>query len=171
MRNSIKILFLLFASMLLPNASGQVAPVTNGSTVIIQTSVAQQAGNAPITFQPKGSYTYKVSIKENGDREFVRPDGFVNHAYDGVFTNITWKNKQIPPEWRFIRFPQGAVLQAGMKWKVPPWKMKTDCQPMYVNYTATSENGPDVNLTIDGKDVRIKTVQINYEAPTPGCGP
>lgn len=167
------ILFSLFVSLLLPSASfAQVKPLASGDIVTRDSLVASQVGNDPITFSSKGSKTYKLLvIDETGDKLFERTDGtgFIQYANDKFFTDIIWNNRSIPPDRQFVRFPQGKRLQPGMKWDVPPRKIKTSCNETVLNYAAASEDGPEVVIAIDGNPTKIRTIRIYYEATLPTC--
>jgi len=169
-----KIILSLIAatSLLLPSISfaQEVAQLANGNTITIQTTAAQQVGNGPVVFVPNKTYTYRVTVKENGDREFVRADGFVNHGTDKNFTPIIWQNKSINEKWRFKRLPQDKPLQPGMTWKVPDFRVSTSCGNGSAELTAVSEVGPEVSLTIDGKISKVTTIQINYQGTVSACG-
>lgn len=170
MRNSI--LFYLFFSLflVLPDITfAQVKAIASGDAVTLQTFDAKQTGNNPITFSPKSTYTYKVLIEENGDRKFLRAGGFVTFAHNRLFTTIVWLNKPTEPNRQFLRFPQDKQLQPGMTWVVPVWTTSTSCGDIAVNFTATSANGPEIDMTIDGKNTKIQTTSIHYEGFLTGC--
>jgi hypothetical protein len=166
------ILFSLFFLVFPTISFGQVKPLMSGDTVTRESLVASQVGNDPIVFSSKGSSTYKLLIiDETGDKLFLKTDGsgFTQYANDKFFTDIIWNNRSIPTDRRFVRFPQGKQLQPGMKWDVPPRKIKTSCNEMVLNYTAVSEDGPEVMIAINGNPTKIKTIRINYEATLPTC--
>jgi len=171
-------LFCFSALFLWPIASfGQVKPLATGDIITRTSLVAQQIGNGPVTFAPKESITLEVLIEDNGDRKFFESQGFgkpVYYANDKFFTDIIWRDKRIPQNLRFVRFPPGGKLEPSMQWDVPPYYTKS-CgstkAASVLNYKATSENGPDVIITIDGKDTTVTTIRIFYEGWLPTCNP
>ena len=151
--------------------SGQMKPLASGDVVTIEWLTAEQVGGQSITFRPANpkAYAYRVSVQENGDVRFLRPkEDFVTFARDRFFTYITSNNVLIDEDQRFVRFPKDRELQPGLKWDVPPYKIVMSCRKEIIaKYNAYSEKGHPVTISINGKDVSIETVRINYEADMP----
>lgn len=142
--------------------TGPIAPIGEGDIVIGQFFKPSQLGNQPITFAPAGKNTTKFHLAENGDRQYL-VGSIIDLAYDKNFTTIMMGGK--PQDVRFVPFPQDKPLQAGIKWDVPTMNIPFNCGVVELNFKAISDVGPEVVISINGRDRKISTIDVHFDAP------
>jgi hypothetical protein len=160
-----KIIFsVLFSLALSGHAFGQVKPITSGDVLVGENYKAEQSPGQPIVFKdaPEVS-TYKMSIQENGDRQYLKTGGPGSFVRDKSFTIIAYGKKPVDENQRFKMFPQNQKLEPGLQWDVAYTGTTKNCGTLFVRYRGTSKIGPDFSVTVDGKEAKLKTIQVDLD--------
>lgn len=171
-----KIFITLFLSVCVSGASfGQTAPTGSGNVLTYEVfNAKQQPYKKDITFQAeKEPRVLKLSIENNGARtyDFLNEKPFA--VYDKYFAAISHFGKTVERSARYPLLPIDQKIDAGMQWNFSREGYASACGKWSVTYEAVTKSGPDTVINMDGKDVAVKTLLIEYrgDAKSDKCDP
>jgi hypothetical protein len=146
----------------------EVRPVVSGDVLTYEASNAKQIGNEPFAFPEKNVRVNKITIEQDGSRNYVfGKSGQPHSVRDKLFTMVSSGGKQVENGERFQVLPADQSIR---EWDLPAITSSSPtCGSYMVNYHAVKQEGPEITLMIDGKEMKIKTTSINYKA-TPSSG-
>lgn len=171
-----KIVFSLFLYACISVACfGQITPTGNGNVLTYDVfNVKQQLLQTDITFQAsKDQRVLKLDIEKNGDRKY----NFMNKkpfaVYDKHFAMTSDHGRTVDTGERYPFFPIHQKLESGVHWKFFRKGAANVCGNWTIAYQAVAKEGPDTSLNMDGKDIAVKTLLIEYrgEAKSDRCDP
>jgi hypothetical protein len=147
---------------MLPGISfGQIKTVASGDILIYEASNATQIGNRPIEFPERNIRTLTINIEKDGSRNysFVR-DGQPYNSRDKFFTITSRGGKPIEEKERFHSFPPN---QTTKEWDAS-FSLNSRCGNLTYTYHGMKDDGPEVTLLVDEKEVKAKTIRYQYKA-------
>lgn len=166
----------LFLSVCIPGVSfGQITPTGSGSVLTYDVfNAKQQPYKKDITFQPdKEQRVLKLSIEENGDRKYVFMSDKPFAAYDKYFAATSHFGKAVDREARYSILPINQKIEAGVQWSFGRQGHANACGNWTVAYHAVTKDGPDTFIKLDGKEIAVKTLLIEFrgDAKSDKCDP
>lgn len=117
-----------------------------------------------LDFTRIGEVSYRLAIDANGTRRYLDGGGSPYWVYDAHFGRVTLRGVDIPDDQRLPLIPPSGELVPGMRWQPPVHEARTSCGPAEARFEASVENGPDVTLLLDGREVVVKTLHIVQQA-------
>jgi len=158
MRNFIVSLF-LFASL---SSFAQTMPTANGDILTYEVFDAKQGFlQTEITFQPyKPGRTLKLNIESNGERSYTFLNGRPFAIYDKSFLRTSIRGVAVSPGEYFVLLPKDKKIEAGAKWEFSRSGYGYTCGNWKGDYLSVAKEGPEITLSIDGKNTPIKTLRI-----------
>lgn len=145
---------------------GQVTPVGTGNILTYDVfNVSRPLFSSDYTFkQNRDPRVLKLTIEETGDRKYEYLNGRPFTVKDKSFTYTSIRGNVVEMSERFQILPKDQKVVVGMQWD---FSLKSqynngNCGGWNVTYHATAKDGPDISINIDGKDVSVKTISIEY---------
>lgn len=171
-----KIIFSLLLSICIPGTSfGQITPTGDGSVLTYEVySAKQQPHKKNIIFEPnKEQRVLKLNIEKNGDRKYVFMNEKPFAVYDKYLAVTSLLGKKIDSDARYPLLPINQKMDAGVQWNFFRQGQASVCGNWTVAYHAEGKEGPNTSINMDGKDIAVKTLLIEYrgDARSDRCDP
>ena len=154
---------------------GQVTPVGTGNVLTYDVfNVSRPLFSSDYTFkQNRDPRVLKLTIEETGDRKYEYLNGKPFTFYDKFFTVTSTFGKVVEVSERYPLLPKDQKVTVGMQWDFSRKNNTGNCGWWEVTYHAEVKEERNTSININGKDVLIKTLLIEYkgEAKLDRCTP
>lgn len=123
----------------------------------------QQLFQKDIIFQPnKDQRVLKLDIEENGDRKYAFMNEKPFAVYDKYLAMTSDRGKTVDTGERYPLLPMHQKIGSGVSWDFLRKGYAGVCENWTIAYHAMAEEGPDTSIHIDGRDLAVKTLLIEY---------
>ncbi len=167
--------FLLLYVFMAGAGFGQIVPTGNGSVMTYDLfNARKQPHQKNLLFQPsQDPRVLQLAIEANGERKYTFLDGMPFAVYDKYLAMTSLHGKQIDSDARFPLLPIHQKIEAGTQWNFFRKGSASACGNWTVAYLAAAREGPDTSIKLDGQDIAVKTLLIEYrgDARSDRCDP
>lgn len=171
-----KIFFALFLYVWISGACfGQITLTGNGNVLTYDVfNAKQQRFQTEITVQPnKDQRVLRLNIEKNAGRKYTFMNEKPFTVYDKYFAMTSDHGKTVDTGARYPLLPINQKIEPGVQWNFSRKGYASICGNWMIAYQAVAKKGPDTSLNMDGTDIAVKTLLIEYrgDATSERCDP
>jgi len=147
-------------------AFAQVAPTASGDVLAYDTFQAKQEPfSKEVAFEKNKNQTVlTLTVESTSDRRYNQLNGNPRWEFDKFFLLTSARGKLTKPEEQHQYLPINQGLAVGTQREYVRTIQDGYCGTWRSVYRPVVTEGPDAVITIDGKEVTVKTLKVDYDS-------